>query len=112
MMRRSSPATRTATRRWCRAFSSPSAPERTPRNTPPHRRPPAPPTMVQCILVDISARKDLEDQLRHQALHDPLTELPNRVLFVDRLSHALIRRARSANGLARRLLHPRDPNGR
>ena len=50
------------------------------------------PTMVQGILIDISDRKDLEDQLRHQALHDPLTGLPNRVLFVDRLAHALVRR--------------------
>jgi diguanylate cyclase (GGDEF)-like protein/PAS domain S-box-containing protein len=54
------------------------------------------PTMVQGILVDISDRKDLEDQLRHQALHDPLTSLPNRVLFVDRLSHALVRRNRTS----------------
>jgi diguanylate cyclase (GGDEF)-like protein/PAS domain S-box-containing protein len=58
------------------------------------------PIMVQGILVDISARKDLEDQLRHQALHDPLTALPNRVLFVDRLSHALVRRGRPDTGLA------------
>ena len=58
------------------------------------------PIMVQGILVDISDRKDLEDQLRHQALHDPLTGLPNRVLFVDRLSHALVRRARARTGLA------------
>ena len=58
------------------------------------------PIMVQGILVDIGDRKDLEDQLRHQALRDPLTGLPNRVLFVDRLSHALVRRARSTNGLA------------
>jgi len=57
------------------------------------------PTMVQGILVDISDRKDLEDQLRHQALHDPLTGLPNRVLFVDRLSHALVRHQR-ADGIA------------
>ena len=53
------------------------------------------PTMTQGILVDISDRKSLEDQLRHQALHDPLTGLPNRVLFVDRLSHALVRRNRT-----------------
>ena len=57
-------------------------------------------TMVQGILVDISDRKDLEDQLRHQALHDPLTALPNRVLFIDRLSHALVRRSHGPGGLA------------
>ena len=56
-------------------------------------------TMVQGILVDISDRKGLEDQLRHQALHDPLTGLPNRVLLVDRLSHALVRRT-VENGVA------------
>ncbi len=57
------------------------------------------PRMVQGILVNITDRKDLEDQLRHQALHDPLTGLANRVLFVDRLSHALVRRQHAA-GLA------------
>ena len=58
------------------------------------------PTMVQGILVDISDRKDLENQLRHQALHDPLTGLPNRVLFVDRLAHALVRRHEGEGELA------------
>ena len=57
------------------------------------------PKMVQGILVNITDRKDLEDQLRHQALHDPLTGLANRVLFVDRLAHALVRRQQAA-GLA------------
>jgi diguanylate cyclase (GGDEF)-like protein/PAS domain S-box-containing protein len=41
---------------------------------------------------DITERKMLEEQLRHQAFHDSLTGLANRALFVDRLHHALARR--------------------
>ncbi len=38
---------------------------------------------------DITARKNLEVQLRHEALHDCLTGLPNRALFMNRLEHGL-----------------------
>ena len=40
-------------------------------------------------LRDVTGRKILEEELRYQTLHDPLTNLPNRVLFIDRLEHAL-----------------------
>ena len=41
------------------------------------------------VSTDITDRKVLEEQLRHQALHDSLTGLPNRVLFMDSLERAL-----------------------
>jgi diguanylate cyclase (GGDEF)-like protein len=40
---------------------------------------------------DISERRQLEDQLVHQAFHDSLTSLANRALFKDRVDHALQR---------------------
>lgn len=46
------------------------------------------------IVVDITERKSLEKQLTHQALHDPLTKLGNRVLFRDRVEHAINRTRR------------------
>ncbi len=38
---------------------------------------------------DITERKRAEELLVHNAFHDPLTNLPNRALFLDRLQHAL-----------------------
>jgi diguanylate cyclase (GGDEF)-like protein/PAS domain S-box-containing protein len=43
------------------------------------------------VLADAIERQSTEDRIRHQALHDPLTGLPNRALFLDRLEHALSR---------------------
>jgi diguanylate cyclase (GGDEF)-like protein len=48
------------------------------------------------VLEDFTKRKALEDQLAHQAFHDPLTGLPNRSLFLNRLVHALSRAKRGA----------------
>ena len=44
---------------------------------------------VANLLAAAVARFRAERQMRHQALHDPLTGLPNRGLFLDRLEHAL-----------------------
>jgi len=43
---------------------------------------------------DVTERKDLEQNLSHQAFHDALTDLPNRSLFLDRVGHALERASR------------------
>ena len=43
---------------------------------------------------DITERKRVEEQLVYNALHDPLTNLPNRALFMDRLQHAMERAKR------------------
>ena len=54
----------------------------------------------QGLLVDITDRKRLESKLIHDALHDPLTGLANRVLLRDHLERALARRGRSPGTVA------------
>jgi diguanylate cyclase (GGDEF)-like protein/PAS domain S-box-containing protein len=50
-------------------------------------------TRIVGSLTDVTDRREAERRLQHDALHDALTGLPNRVLFVDRLDQS-IRRAR------------------
>lgn len=52
------------------------------------------------VMLDITARKDFEEQLIHQAFHEPLTGLANRTLFMDRLGHALARTDRRSGLVA------------
>jgi len=47
------------------------------------------PTRIAGSLTDITDRKVAEEKLLHDALHDGLTGLPNRSLFMDRLSQAM-----------------------
>jgi diguanylate cyclase (GGDEF)-like protein/PAS domain S-box-containing protein len=60
------------------------------------------PTVEGIVLTmrDVSERKSLEEELKHQAFHDSLSGLANRALFRDRLDHASARAARSHTSLA------------
>ena len=49
---------------------------------------------------DVSERKAFEEQLAHQAFHDPVTNLANRALFVERVRHAVPRARREESRLA------------
>ncbi|MDO9515476.1 MAG: PAS domain S-box protein [Syntrophales bacterium] len=54
--------------------------------------------------IDVTESKRLEERLSHLATHDPLTGLPNRALYNDRLSLELVRAQRSGKKLAVMLL--------
>ncbi|MEM9002760.1 MAG: EAL domain-containing protein [Cyanobacteria bacterium P01_F01_bin.86] len=52
---------------------------------------------IEGIISDISDRKRAEQRLMHDALHDALTQLPNRTLFSERIEHSLQRQKRNSN---------------
>jgi diguanylate cyclase (GGDEF)-like protein/PAS domain S-box-containing protein len=59
--------------------------------------------LLQFVSTQVAAaieRKQTETRLRHMAGHDPLTDLPNRSLFGDRVTMALVRARRERTGLA------------
>ena len=55
---------------------------------------------VLCIVRDVSDRRRLEQSLMRQALHDPLTDLPNRRHYQEQLGKAIARAARCDDSLA------------
>jgi diguanylate cyclase (GGDEF)-like protein/PAS domain S-box-containing protein len=52
------------------------------------------------VISDITSRKQVEERLSYAANHDPLTRLPNRTLFHERLSRALARSHRNQDSVA------------
>lgn len=56
------------------------------------------------VLHDLTERKRYEEKLRYNAVHDHLTELPNRFLFFDRLNVALAHAQRDIHKLAALML--------
>jgi diguanylate cyclase (GGDEF)-like protein len=59
--------------------------------------------VTTAYLLNAQARAELEassQKAEHNSLHDPLTGLPNRTLFVQRLDHAMLRARRSAKLVA------------
>ncbi|MGA9635804.1 MAG: EAL domain-containing protein [Solirubrobacterales bacterium] len=52
------------------------------------------------VLASAIERRRTEERTQHEALHDPLTSLPNRNLFLDRLEHALSVAARRQTPIA------------
>ncbi|MGJ5755628.1 PAS domain S-box-containing protein/diguanylate cyclase (GGDEF)-like protein [Streptomyces puniciscabiei] len=58
-------------------------------------------TGVLLSVADISARRELQARLRHLQMHDPVTRLPNRTLFFERLTAALEAESYEQSGTGR-----------
>ncbi|GAB7108636.1 EAL domain-containing protein [Streptomyces phaeofaciens JCM 4814] len=56
---------------------------------------------VLLSVADISARRDLQARLRHLQMHDPVTRLPNRTLFFERVTAALEAESYEQSGTGR-----------
>ncbi|AKJ12958.1 histidine kinase [Streptomyces incarnatus] len=56
---------------------------------------------VLLSVADISARRELQARLRHLQMHDPVTRLPNRTLFFERLTAALEAESYEQSGTGR-----------
>lgn len=59
--------------------------------------------LLQFVSTQVAAaieRKQVDARLHHMALHDPLTDLPNRALFRDRLQQAMLRARRGPEQVA------------
>lgn len=57
-------------------------------------------THYVALFSDISERKEHEERINYLAYHDHLTGLPNRLMFQERMTHALARAERNSNRLA------------
>ena len=57
-------------------------------------------TILFSIVIDVTERKRMEDQIRQLAFYDPLTSLPNRRLLIERLKLAMGRTKRSGHHAA------------
>ncbi len=55
-------------------------------------------TRIDGCFFDVTERRLSEDRLAHLALHDPLTDLPNRALFQEHLTVAIANARRSGSG--------------
>lgn len=53
-----------------------------------------------CLFNETTGRREMEQQLLQQATHDPLTELPNRVLLIDRVERAILQAKKEKSILA------------